>query len=31
MLPYVLTLIAYALSARRGRAPRALGRGFYKT
>ncbi len=31
MLPYLLTLIAYALSASRGRAPRALGRGFYKT
>ena len=31
MLPYVLTLAAYALVARRGRAPRALGRGYFKT
>jgi simple sugar transport system permease protein len=30
MLPYVLTLIVYALAARSGRAPRALGKPFVK-
>jgi simple sugar transport system permease protein len=30
MLPYVLTLAAYAFVAHRGRAPRALGRGYFK-
>lgn len=30
MLPYLLTLAAYAVVAHRGRAPAALGRGYYK-
>lgn len=30
MLPYVLTLVVYALAARSGRAPRALGKPFVK-